>query len=169
MIDNETKTLIERNRRMIALWGEIAEDGPEGNEPLGEVIRTLEKTTDSLERATTAAAPLTVPVAWREAVQEFVDRVERGEVRSKRTYGKFKELLSDAPALVGDSRDTLNERLLKALRTAEETLEAYADPTGYNDNYGEQVPADAEVHQGLAAAQALVEVRAALAAKEQQS
>ena len=29
----------------------------------------------------------------REAIQEFVDRCERGEVRSKYTYNKFKELL----------------------------------------------------------------------------
>lgn len=28
-----------------------------------------------------------------EAIQEFCDRVERGEVRSKRTYTKFKELI----------------------------------------------------------------------------
>lgn len=34
-----------------------------------------------------------IPPEWREAVQEFVDRVERGEVRSKRTYEKFKQLL----------------------------------------------------------------------------
>lgn len=32
----------------------------------------------------------------REAVQEFVDRVDRGEVRSKRTYAKFKALLAAA-------------------------------------------------------------------------
>lgn len=35
-----------------------------------------------------------VPVEWREAVQEFVDRCERGEIRSVRTYAKFKELLA---------------------------------------------------------------------------
>lgn len=29
----------------------------------------------------------------RAAMQEFVDRVDKGEVRSKRTYAKFKELL----------------------------------------------------------------------------
>lgn len=28
-----------------------------------------------------------------EAMQEFCDRVDRGEVRSKRTYAKFKELI----------------------------------------------------------------------------
>lgn len=30
------------------------------------------------------------------AMQEFVDRVEKGEVRSKRTYAKFKSLLTPA-------------------------------------------------------------------------
>jgi DnaJ-class molecular chaperone len=29
-----------------------------------------------------------------EAAQEFVDRVERGEIRSKRTYAKFKAILA---------------------------------------------------------------------------
>lgn len=30
----------------------------------------------------------------REAMQWFVDRVDAGEVRSRRTYAKFKEILS---------------------------------------------------------------------------
>lgn len=38
-----------------------------------------------------------VPEGWREAVQEFCDRVEAGEISSKRTYAKFKELLSATP------------------------------------------------------------------------
>lgn len=49
--------LIETNRRMVALWSEIAEDGPEGNEPLGEVIRTLSKTTDALEALSALRSP----------------------------------------------------------------------------------------------------------------
>ena len=31
----------------------------------------------------------------KEAMQEFVSRVEKGEVRSSYTYSKFKELLKD--------------------------------------------------------------------------
>ena len=31
----------------------------------------------------------------KEAMQEFVSRVEKGEVRSSYTYSKFKELLND--------------------------------------------------------------------------
>lgn len=34
------------------------------------------------------------PAGWREAMQEFVDRVERGEIRSKYTHEKFKALLA---------------------------------------------------------------------------
>lgn len=30
-----------------------------------------------------------------DAVQEFIDRVDRGEVRSKKTYDKFKHLLNE--------------------------------------------------------------------------
>lgn len=32
--------------------------------------------------------------AMREAMQWFVDRVDAGEVRSRRTYAKYKEILS---------------------------------------------------------------------------
>lgn len=32
----------------------------------------------------------------KEAMQEFVNRCEKGEVRSKYTYSKFKELLKDS-------------------------------------------------------------------------
>lgn len=40
--------------------------------------------------------PASVPEEWREAVQEFVDRVDRGEIRSKYTYAKFQALLAAA-------------------------------------------------------------------------
>lgn len=47
---------------------------------------------------TTCPAPVAaVPDGWREAIQEFVDRVEAGEVRSKYTYAKFKALLKATP------------------------------------------------------------------------
>lgn len=42
------KSLVAKNREMIRRWSDIAEDGPEGNEPLGLVVRTLAKTTDAL-------------------------------------------------------------------------------------------------------------------------
>lgn len=32
---------------------------------------------------------------YREAMQEFVDRVDKGEIRSIKTYTKFKELLRE--------------------------------------------------------------------------
>ena len=43
--------------------------------------------------ATEAIAPA---LFWgmHDAMKEFCDRVERGEVRSKRTYGKYRELLA---------------------------------------------------------------------------
>lgn len=50
------------------------------------------------------AVPVAVPEEWRDAAQEFVDRVERGKIRSKRTYAKFKALLAAAN---GTSRDHL--------------------------------------------------------------
>jgi len=41
-------------------------------------------------------APQAAPKEWRDAVQEFVDRCEIGEVRSIKTYSKFKALLAAA-------------------------------------------------------------------------
>lgn len=48
--------------------------------------------------------------------------------------------------------------IYKAMRAADPlfqkaltTLESYADPTGYTDSNGDQLPADEEVHQGLLA------------------
>lgn len=54
----------------------------------------------------------------------------------------------------------LRELLEKALTV----LDSYADPTGYTDQYGEVLPADAEVHEGLLARDTAAEIRAALAA-----
>ena len=49
-----------------------------------------------------------------------------------------------------------------ALSEAERTLENYADPTGYTDNFGDQYEPDEGVHPGLLAAETLRVVRAAL-------
>jgi len=43
-------------------------------------------------------------------------------------------------------------------------LDNYADPTGYTDGNGEQLDANAEVHEGLLAKSVAAEIRAALAA-----
>lgn len=42
------KALVDHNQKMIPRWKEIAEDGPDGNEPLGAVLRALEKATAAL-------------------------------------------------------------------------------------------------------------------------
>jgi len=49
---------------------------------------------DSMQPTPPAQA---VPEDWLEAVKEFVERCENGEVRSKHTYAKFKALLAAAP------------------------------------------------------------------------
>lgn len=46
--------------------------------------------TQSVAQAHAIAAKMRV---MRDAMQEFVDRVDKGEVHSKRTYAKFKEIL----------------------------------------------------------------------------
>lgn len=56
--------LISKNRKMISRWKEIAEDGPDGNEPLGAVIRALEKTTEALA-SQPPTFPITVPEGWQ--------------------------------------------------------------------------------------------------------
>lgn len=45
---SNVSAVINQNRTMIARWKEIVEDGPEGNEPLGNVVRKLEHTTELL-------------------------------------------------------------------------------------------------------------------------
>jgi hypothetical protein len=47
-----------------------------------------------LEALTRTQASGGANAALIEAAQEFVDRVERGEIRSKRTYAKFKAILA---------------------------------------------------------------------------
>lgn len=42
---------------------------------------------------TQSKCPLCQVLEMREAMQEFVDRVDKGEVRSRRTYAKFKKIL----------------------------------------------------------------------------
>jgi hypothetical protein len=83
--------------------------------------------------------------------------------RAHEFYADQFSALAHTPADT-DAAQSTTERLARALEKVEATLEAYADPTGYTDNYGEQLPADTEMHEGLAAAAALVDVRAALVA-----
>lgn len=66
-----------------------------------------------------------------------------------------------------------NNRYLERARVAEAsinealtTLDIYADPTGYTDRYGDQVPADAVRHPGLLAKDTAAKIRATLAATE---
>ena len=54
--------------------------------------------------------------------------------------------------------------LREALQRARETLEVYADPTGYTDNEGEQLTAEDELHPGLLAQHTLEQIAAMLAA-----
>lgn len=57
-------------------------------------------------------------------------------------------------------------KLRDLLEEALAVLDGYADPTGYTDNYGEQLPADAVQHQGLLAKATAEKIRAALATTE---
>lgn len=63
----------------------------------------------------------------------------------------------------------LVERLTIALRKAEDVLAVYADPEGYADADGDQLPPDAEQHEGLLAQEALDVVRAALSSSHSTS
>jgi hypothetical protein len=62
------------------------------------------------------------------------------------------------PAPESHLRDLLAEAL--------DVLDGYADPTGYNDSYGDPLPVDTEVHEGLAAKDMADKIRAALASEE---
>ncbi len=68
--------------------------------PLGELLATIHRDGGQhlhqfgAEKSTEAAIKHVIDM--RAAMQEFVDRVESGEVRSTYTYSKFKQLLGDA-------------------------------------------------------------------------
>lgn len=68
-------------------------NGEEG--VIADVLHGRCLTQDEDEAAANAALIAAAPDMF-EAMQEFVDRVERGEVRSKKTYEKFKAILSKA-------------------------------------------------------------------------
>jgi hypothetical protein len=55
-----------------------------------------------------------------------------------------------------------SSELVAALRKALDTLDIYADPTGYTDSQGEQLSADDEIHPGLLARDTAVAIRSAL-------
>jgi hypothetical protein len=59
----------------------------------------------------------------REAMQEFVDRCERGEVRSRYTYGKFKHFLQSPAAKAGERwRAMGNDKLEKLLQASAQLI-----------------------------------------------
>lgn len=68
--------------------------------PLGELLATIHRDGGQhlhqfgAEKSTKSAIKRVIDM--RAAMQEFVDRVESGEVRSTYTYSKFKQLLGDA-------------------------------------------------------------------------
>lgn len=73
--------------------------------------------------------------------------------------------LYTSPPLSREGKDSAEvERLRGLLDVALDVLDNYADPTGYTDSDGEQVPSDADVHQGLLAKETAFNLRAALAA-----
>lgn len=63
-----------------------------GFPPIGFEIWTLARAALQSSRQP-QAQPQQVPASWRAALQKFVDRVERGDIRSRQTYAEFKELL----------------------------------------------------------------------------
>ncbi len=82
----------------------------------------------------------------------------RADAYEEITVGHFRRLRD---AYEGRTSQMVNLRPL--LDKALATLENYADPTGYMDEYGEARQADAELHEGLLAQTTVNEIRAALA------
>lgn len=88
------------------LWraGCVESAGGCGSECLGySREEAIERWQARVEPNASLASPeRVVPDAWVDAVQEFVDRVERGEVRSKKTYAKFQSLLASLKSNTGE-------------------------------------------------------------------
>lgn len=80
-IADDIESIISRNARLTA-----------DNRRHMQRIEALERECgQQIQQITSGAAA--VPESWREAVQEFVDRCDRGEIRSVYTYNKFSRLL----------------------------------------------------------------------------
>jgi len=103
MSDNKT-TFTETEVRAAALTRDLViKEGPEGLKGIymaGEICMWVEMRDEiayfneeiARERANYVDACAEIS-RLREAIQEFVDRCERGEIRSVKTYAKFVELL----------------------------------------------------------------------------
>nr|WP_250808448.1 hypothetical protein [Neorhizobium tomejilense] len=75
--------LIRNNRKMLDRWREIVEDGPDGNEPLGAVVRALEKTTDALASSgPQIGGSLDTGSAVREALEMLLVQALQSELNS---------------------------------------------------------------------------------------
>lgn len=122
----------------------------------------------ALDEAATRLAEQDAKIAAqaREIERLAQERDDAHVVRSKfddllRAHGVMQSILREAQ---DRARVTYSEnvRLNGLLDIALETLDGYADPTGYTDNDGEQLPVDADAHPGLLALETATNLRAAL-------
>lgn len=77
-----------------------SDDGHKGTAAAGR-FRNLRNDMARLIAEHVTADPV-VPDDWRATVQEFCDRVNRGEVRSVTTYAKFQRLLAGLPPVASE-------------------------------------------------------------------
>jgi len=99
---------------------------------------------------------------WEGYVRGFYDTEDNEDgicVQLDKPRGPVQLYPAAAFELAEPARSDLHDLLEEALSV----LDGYADPTGYTDNYGEQLPADAVQHQGLLAKATVEKIRAALA------
>jgi len=80
-------------------------------------------------------------------------------------HGVSRDMLETALSLAPQVKETAapEMRMRGLLEEVLTVLDGYADPTGYTDRYGDPLPADAELHEGLLAKATAERIRAALA------
>lgn len=94
-------SLVKHNRKMIDRWMEIVEDGPNGNEPLGTVVRALEKTTDALSASNPLKSKsVEVSDEVRDALEALLVQALRSELNSP-GHEQGMEAISKARAALG--------------------------------------------------------------------
>lgn len=102
------------------------------------------------------------------ADKQDVETVRRAEARISDMERELAEARAAecTAAIRAEKAEADKARLVALVDTAVEALDYYGDPTGYLDNNGERLPADAENNPGLLAKETAANLRAALSAPD---
>lgn len=126
-------------RKMAPIWLEIAEDGPEGNEPLGLVVRTAIEAAAEIERLSSLLAEARSVTNKMSSFTDFSNDVikyafQRGRVSAARALAEKlkKDAFIDVPTMqVKAAKDmTPDEREAELTRIEARIVEGFGERGG---------------------------------------